>query len=103
VFGDLDWSVIEETMPAPVETFGEDLDGADPLTLDQRMRSVVRASARLDWQLGRLLRLFLDMRLYRIMGFDSASRYVRERLEMSARKARSLVCLERRCWKAPEL
>lgn len=103
VFGDLDWSVVAEAIPESVEALARDLEVADPFTLDQRMRTVLRSIARVDWQLGRLLRLFLDMRLHQMMGFVSASRYVRERLEISVRKARALVHLERRCWKAPEL
>jgi hypothetical protein len=35
------------------------------------------------------------------MGFRSASRYLRERLGMSERKARALVAVERRTWSAP--
>jgi hypothetical protein len=35
------------------------------------------------------------------MGFRSASRYLRERLGLSERKARALVAVERRTWSAP--
>jgi len=55
---------------------------------------------RVDWQLGRLLRVFLDRRLYRLMEFPSVERYVTERLGLSARKARALVALERKTWQA---
>jgi hypothetical protein len=57
--------------------------------------------ARSDWQLGRLLRLFHDLRLERVLGFGSHSAYVRERLGCSTRKARALVALERRGFTAP--
>ena len=78
----------------------EDLD---PFALDARMGAVVRARQRIDWQTGRLLRVFLDRRLYRLMGFSSAGRYLIERLGSSARKARALVALERKTWQAPAL
>src|SRR5690348_4198894 len=64
------------------------------------MRTVLRAMRRLDWQLGRLLRVFLDRRLYRRMLFPSAARYVTERLGLSGRKARALVAVERKTWEA---
>ncbi len=73
---------------------------ADPFALDARMRAVLRAMRRIDWQVGRLLRVFLDRRLYRLMLFPSAHRYVTERLGLSARKARALVALERKTWDA---
>src|SRR5207244_7693029 len=58
---------------------------------------------RIDWQMGRLLRIFLDRRLFRLMLFPTAARYLRERLGISARKARALVALERKTWQAPGL
>ena len=67
------------------------------------MGAVLRSLQRVDWQLGRLLRLFVDMRLHRLMGFASASRYVRERTGISARKGRALVRLERKSSRMPEL
>jgi hypothetical protein len=99
----LDWSVIEDLLPDPVERLGQDVDGADPFELDARMRAVLRSLQRIDWQLGRLLRLFLDMRLHRMMGFESAERYLRERIGMCDRKGRALVGLERKSARAPEL
>ena len=75
----------------------------DPFVLDARMRALMQARQRIDWQTGRLLRVFLDRRLYRLMGFSSAGRYLTERLGSSARKARALVALERKTWQAPAL
>jgi len=57
----------------------------------------------IDWQTGRLLRIVCDRRLYALMLFRSAARYVRERLGISERKARALVALKRQSWNAPEL
>jgi hypothetical protein len=99
----VDWSVLEEVIPEPVENLGRDLDDVDEFELDARMRAVLRSSQRIDWQIGRPLRLFLDMRLHRMMGFESASGYLRERLGMSARKGRALMHLERQTARAPEL
>src|SRR5439155_6149675 len=53
--------------------------------------------------MGRLLRVFLDRRLYRLMLFPTSARYLRERLGLSARKARALVALERKSWEASAL
>src|SRR2546427_11211975 len=78
-------------------------DDLDAFVLDARMRAVLRAMQQVDWQMGRLLRVFLDRRLYRLMLFPSAARYLRERLALSARKARALVALERKTWEAPAL
>jgi hypothetical protein len=71
--------------------------------LDERLRAAVAAMQQVDWRLGRLLRLFCDRRLHRVLGYPSTARYVRERLGLSARKARALVALDRRTWQAPAL
>ena len=56
------------------------------------LRDVLHAMRRIDWQTGRLLRVFLDRRLYRLMRFPSAGRYLTERLGLSARKAPGTIC-----------
>jgi hypothetical protein len=101
--GQLDWSSIVEALPTDVEALGCDVGGCDAHTLDARLRKAAHAMRRVDWQMGRLLRLFLDSRLYAVLGFPTAERYVRERLGMSARKARLLVAVERKTWGAPAL
>jgi hypothetical protein len=58
---------------------------------------------RIHWQTGRLLRVFFDLRLYRLMGFATAAHYVRERLGISIRKAQGLIVIERVTWRAPHL
>jgi hypothetical protein len=97
-FADLDWSAMRDAVPQDLAALDADLDGLDPFALDTRMRDVPRAMRRIDWQTGRLLRVFLDRRLYRLMRFPSAGRYLTERLGLSARKARALVALERKTW-----
>lgn len=99
----LDWAAVAQSIPEAVESLARDLDGTDAFVLDERMRAVVRSMQRIDWQLGRLLRLFFDMRLHEKVGFTSAASYVRERLGISARKGRALVRLERRSARAPQL
>src|SRR5262245_43829563 len=86
VFADLDWTAIREAIPEDIDGLDADVDTLDAFALDARMRAVLRAMRRADWQLGRLLRVFLDRRLYRLMEFPSAARYVTERLGISARK-----------------
>ncbi len=99
----LDWEALSEAIPEPVEALAEKTEDADAFALDDRVRRVLRSLSRVDWQLGRLLRLFLDMRLHELAGFRSAGEYARDRLGMSARKARALVCLERKSMREPAL
>ncbi|HLY39462.1 MAG TPA: hypothetical protein VKU61_15565 [Candidatus Binatia bacterium] len=100
---ELDWSAVAEGLPDDVEPVATDIDACDPFALEARMRVVVGALQRIDWQAGRLLRVFVDRRLYHLMQFPSAARYLRERLGISARKARALVALERKTWTTPGL
>jgi hypothetical protein len=100
---DLDWTAVHEALPAEVEALADGVDACDSFALDTRLRAAGRARQRIDWQLGRLLRVFLDRRLHRAFGFPSAATYLRERLGLSARKARALVALERKTWQAPGL
>jgi hypothetical protein len=102
-FADIDWTAVAEAIPDDVTRLADGVEELDARGLDDRMRVVLRAMHRIDWQLGRLLRVFLDRRLYRLMWFPSAGRYLTERLEMSARRARALVALERKTWQAPAL
>jgi hypothetical protein len=94
-FADLDWNAVRDAIPDDVARLEL---AVDAFAVDTRMRDVLRAMRRIDWQLGRLLRVFLDRRLYRLMRFPSAARYLTERLGISARKARALVALERKTW-----
>ena len=98
---ELDWSAVAAAIPEDIAILGRDLDRLDAFELDARLRAVMHARSRIDWQTGRLLRLFLDLRLDRAMGFSSSSRYLRERMGMSVRKGRALVAIERKTWEAP--
>jgi hypothetical protein len=100
---DLDWAAVREALPADVEALADGVDACEAFALDVRLRAALRARQRIDWQMGRLLRVFLDRRLHRAFGFPSAAQYLRERLGVSARKARALVALERKTWQAPGL
>jgi hypothetical protein len=102
-FAELDWTAVTEAVPEDVTRLADGVEDLDARALDERMRAMQRAMHRIDWQLGRLLRVFLDRRLYRLMWFPSAGRYLTERLGMSARRARALVALERKTWQAPVL
>jgi len=99
----LDWTALREALPLEVERLADDCETLDPWELDARLREVVRALQRIDWQTGRLLRIFHDMRGPELAGFASLSSYVRERLGCSSRRARGLVAVERRSWQAPAL
>jgi hypothetical protein len=103
VFADLDWMAVVEAIPEDVAGLADGVEDLDAAALDERMGAAVRALHRVDWQMGRLLRVFLDRRLYRLIRFPSAARYLTERLGISARKARALVALERKTWEAPAL
>ncbi|MGH7821568.1 MAG: HNH endonuclease signature motif containing protein, partial [Candidatus Binatia bacterium] len=102
-YPDLDWSSVSAAIPAAVEELAEDSPYLDSWELDERMRDVLRAMQQIDWRTGRLLRTFFALRLHRVLGFDSAGRYVRERLGFSERKARALVAIDRKGWTALEL
>jgi len=100
---DAGWSPVDVPIPEDVEKLLELGPWGDPFTLDERLRAARRAMQRIDWQMGVLLRTFFDLRLHRAFGFPSASRYVAERLGLSARKARALIALERGLRRTPVL
>jgi hypothetical protein len=99
----LDWATIAEALPDDVESLGCDATECDPHELDARLRRAAQAMRQVDWQLGRLLRVFFDRRLYTLLGFPTGARYVRERLGISIRKVRLLIALERKTWESPPL
>jgi hypothetical protein len=79
------------------------LEDASPRELDRRL---CRAAAlERGWlaRVGALLLTFADLGGPRALGFRSLDGYARERLAMSARKARVLLRLERACRLAPVL
>jgi hypothetical protein len=98
----LDWSAVRAAMPAEIERLVDDCDRLDAFALDARLRQVLRAQRRIDWQLGRLLHTFLRLRLERLLGFSSVAAYARERLGLSPSKVRRLVAVERKTWEVPD-
>src|SRR5437762_473157 len=102
-----DWLALARGRPVPAPVAVEKLlelgPWGDPFARDERLRAARRAMQRIDWQMGVLLRTFFDLRLHRAFGFPSASRYVAERLGLSARKARALIALERGLRRTPVL
>ena len=98
-----DWRNVREAIPEDVGRLVNDCDCVHVFRLDENLRRCLRQIQRIDWQMGRLLRLFVDLRLHRFFGLPSSARYVRERLGLSARKMRTLVALERKTWHVPAL
>src|SRR5262249_40207632 len=90
VFGCLDWSAVEEALPADLERLCQGAADLDAFSLDARMRALLRATQRIDWQMGRLLRTVFALRLHRLMGFPSGAAYARERLGVPPPQARPL-------------
>jgi hypothetical protein len=89
-------------MPAEIARLVEDCDRLAAFALDARLRQVLQAQRRIDWQLGWLLHTFLRLRLERLLGFPSVAAYARERLGLSPSKVRGLVAIERKTWEVPD-
>ena len=98
-----DWAGVDAAVPPDVTELVRDLVCDDVSKLDAKLRLCLRQMQRIDWQIGRLLRLFIDLRLHRFFGLPSSACYIRERLGMSVRKSRALTALERRAGLAPAL
>jgi|GEM_PF-2233668 len=82
-------------LPSDLLRLTRGLSTISPHELDARLRHVVRAMQSLDWQTGCLLRTLFSLHLHREIGFASSSLYIRSRLQISVRKARGLVAIER--------
>ncbi|HXC50268.1 MAG TPA: HNH endonuclease signature motif containing protein [Candidatus Limnocylindrales bacterium] len=87
---------------ACLEKLTEDLETADAFELDRRLRDAHRAMQRIDYQMGALLRIGVDRRLFREIGFATVKLYVESRLGCSARKVWSLIAIERETWRSCE-
>lgn len=80
------------------------LDDADGFELDRRLRDVRLAMHRIDSQMAALLRIGVDRRLFRELGFATVKLYVESRLGCSPRKVWSLIAVERGIWRScPQL
>jgi hypothetical protein len=97
------WEALAEAIPDDVEALASHPESLNPRRLDARLRLAVRALQRVDFQVGRMLALMADLRLYRYFGLASLRDYVRERLGFSLRKARALIAVDRRAREHPPL
>jgi len=79
------------------------LDVASPRELDARLCRAAALEQGLLARIGPALLELASMRGHFELGFRSLDAYARERLGMSARKARALLRLERACAAAPAL
>ena len=96
----IDRRPVADALPDAIEQLGRDLGDCDARELDRRMRAALAAMQRVDWQMGRLLRVFFNLRLYLELGYLSEGAYARNRLALCSRKARGLVAIERKSWSA---
>ncbi len=91
----LDWSAVRAAIPREITRLAEGCERLDAFALDARLRQVLQAQRRIDWQLGRLLDTCVRLRLERLLGFPSLVTYARERLGLSPSKVRGLLAIER--------
>ncbi len=84
-----DWTAAEA--PAP-----------DPFALDAQLRFAISGIHTSAPRIGCVLRVVVDQRFYRVLGFSSVDAYVRERLGISTRKAWALIKVEKTAWRADE-
>jgi hypothetical protein len=75
------------------------LENTDARELDRRLREVRRIAQRIHYQLATLIRIGIDRRLFREIGFATVKLYVESRLGISARRIWSLVAIERMSWR----
>lgn len=90
-------------LPPELARLAVGLAAADAFALDARLRAALAFEQRLEARMGTLLRRVAEGRRYRALGFASFERYVRDRLGLSARRARSLVRIERAAARCPAL
>lgn len=90
-------------VPAFLRSLVEGLEALDPFGLDTRLRRVIRLEQRRDTELAPLLRVVTDCEHEWRCCYQTRDAYARERLGMSARKARALLRLERVGDVCPEL
>jgi len=91
----LDWIIPDDALPRNVERLCDAGDTLSARELDRRMRQVLEVMRKVDWQMGCLLRVFIDLHLFGAAGYATSGEYLAERLGISARKARSLTRIER--------
>lgn len=76
--------------PAPIDD-----SPIDAFALDARLDDAMRVIRTAEPRIGRFLRVVVDHKLYRALGYARLDDYVRERLGFSMRKVRALTKVER--------
>ena len=69
--------------------------GRDPFALDARLCDAMRTIRTVEPRIGHLLRIVVDLKLYRTLHCATVDSYVRERLGISARKAWALLKIQK--------
>ena len=91
-------------LPRAVSSLAEGLDKADAFEVDRRLRRAIRLEQTLDAAIAPLLRVVTAADYeWSTECWQPLERYAPEGLGMSARKARTLLRLERACEVCPEL
>jgi hypothetical protein len=96
------WLKAAEREAGPAERLDSlllSLDSIDAREMDRRLREVCDVARRIHYQLGALLRIGTDRRLFREIGFATVKLYMETRLGCSARRMWSLIAIERQSWK----
>jgi hypothetical protein len=88
---------------AELDMLLHELDAVDDFELDRRLREVRGVTQRIDYQLATLLRIGVDRRLFREIGFATVKLYVEARLGICARRVWSLLAIERVSWRCRPL
>jgi hypothetical protein len=71
--------------------------------LHHKLKRELRRERGVAWQLGRVLGMIRNRRLWKVLRFCSFSHYVSERLGISSRVAQRLIRVDRQCWEHPYL
>ena len=93
----LDWSTPEATLTLSLP------EGASPWQIDDVLREAMRLQQHVQHFLMRLLRTLNTLHLTSDMMFAGIDHYVRERLGMASRTARTLIKLDRDLTERPQL
>lgn len=91
---DVDSFTAEPASADAVVTLTED-PPADAFALDARLDDAMRVIRTAEPRIGRLLRVVVDHKLYRMLGYVKLDDYARERLGLSMRKVWALAKVER--------
>jgi hypothetical protein len=100
------WLTPASREPGPAEqldALSESLETIDAHELDRRLREIRRVAQRIDYQLATLLKIGVDRRLFREIGFATVKLYVESRLGLAVRNVWNLVAIERTSWRRCKL